>query len=158
MNHRLSPELSSSLSTFAHRKLEAGELCLLAQAIASTIPLAPAGTENISLFTLTHRRFVDSVIFALNDFSYVDEASHKHIHRLVDGFSLWRYRVAHDPVAICFTGEPDTVIDDISALPRFIDKADLCGVADIAVKANHVHSLMRQLCAYVWLECQNNTQ
>ena len=39
-------------------------------------------------------------------------------------------------MTILFSGEHNTVIDDLSSLLRFLDPSVLCAVGDVAIKAN----------------------
>lgn len=156
--HNMSVELTNKLSLISQRKLEKGELFLLAKAIADSIPLAPTGLENISIYILNHRRFIDSVIFTINHFSYIDEDNTKTLIKLIEELSLWRYNIAHEPPSIFFTGEANTVIDDISCINRYVNNEYLCSVSDIAQKANWVYNTFKDLTKEVKLSFMLNGQ
>ena len=149
--YRLSVELNKKLALLAQRKLSKGELLLLSKAIADSIPLAPCDTDNIALYTLTKRSYVDEVIYGINDFSYLDESERKSVYKLIDEFSLWRYNVAHNPPIIFFKGDTNTVIDDISGLLRYVDVGSLCSVADMIDNANWIYGVFRELTSEVKL-------
>jgi len=143
--YAFSSDLSGRLNLLQQRKLGKGEIFLLAKAIADSIPLAPAETDNIALFTINHRSFMNNVIYSMAEFTYIDDENVKTIYRLVDELSLWRYSVAHNPPSILFRGDTNTVIDDISCLPRYIDVSNMCAVADIVDKANWVYNMFRDV-------------
>lgn len=142
---KFSQELSKKLSQLNQRKLQKGELVLLAKALADTIPLAPASTESIRQYTLTERSFVNMVIYALNDHTYIDEQASEQILKYIDEFSLWRMNVAYNPPKVLFMGNPNTVIDDLSCLNRYVDTVTLCSIADMVERANTSYSMFVEL-------------
>lgn len=152
--HNFSQNLAQSLFTFGQRKLEKGEVFLLAKAIADVLPLAPVDEENIAIFHLKHRRFVDDVIYGLNSFLYNDEEQIKTIYKLIDSLGMWRQVIAHNPPSILFSCDTNTVIDDISCLKRYVDCVYLCAVADIVDKANWTYNVFRQAAT----ELKSNTK
>jgi len=143
--NRLSPELNNKLLSFNQKKLEQGEVFLLAKAIADTIPLAPIEVDSISLFTITQRSFINEVIYTFNDYSYIDTELCKLIYKLIDEISLWRYNIAYNPPHIFFKGDTNTVIDDLSSLLRYIDITYMCSVADVVNNANWLYTTFREL-------------
>lgn len=155
--HRLSVNLNSKLSLISQRKPEQGEVFLLAKAIADSLPLAPFNTENITLFTLTQRSFIDEVIYTLNDYTYLDEETRKLVYKLVDELSLWRYNTAYNPPHILFKGDINTVIDDMSNLLRYVDVSYMCSVADIVDRANWTYTTFRELVSEVSLQVNSRS-
>ena len=153
--HRLSVNLNSKLSLVSQRKLEQGEIFLFAKAIADSLPLAPFNTENITLFTLTQRSFIDETIYALNDYTYLDDETRKLVYKLVDELSLWRYNVAYNPPHILFKGDINTVIDDMSNLLRYVDVSYMCSVADIVDRANWTYTTFRELVNEISLQIES---
>lgn len=143
--YRLSSPLISNLSRFAQRKLEKGEIFLLAKVIADHLPLAPQDTDNIALYTLTHRRFVDDVIFSLNDYTHLNEETRSVIYKLINEQVMWRKLVAYTPPRIVFRGEPCNVVDDVSCLLNFTDLTYICSVGDIIDNANWVYNMFCDL-------------
>ena len=138
-------ELAGKLNMLQQKQLGKGEIFLLAKAIADSLPLAPIDTDNISLYTLTHRLLINEIIYSLSNFTYVNEDTVKTIYRLVDELSLWRYNIAHNPPSILFKGDTNTVVDDISCLLRYVDVTYLCAVQDIVEKANWVYAMFRDV-------------
>lgn len=138
-------DVAGKLNMLQQKKLVKAEIFLLAKAVADTIPLAPADTDNIALYTLTHRGFINEVIYALAEYTYIDDENVKTIYRLIDELSLWRYNVAHNPPSIIFTGDTNTVVDDLSCIMRYVDVTYVCAVADIMDKANWVYAMFRDV-------------
>lgn len=147
--YRLSSELSIKLNKFAQRKLEKGEIFLLAKVIADNIELAPRGTDNIKLFTLTKKRFVNEVIYALNDFTYLNDEQRDVVFKLIDELSLWRYNIAYNPPVVFFKGDTNTVVDDVTSILRYVDVTYACSVADIVETANWTYGVFTDLCKEV---------
>jgi len=143
--YSFSPNLLNQLNLLQQKKLNKGELFLLAKAIADSIPLPPADTENIALFTISHRSFINNVIYSLSDFTYIDEESVKTLYRIIDELTLWRYNIAYNPPYILFRGDPNTVIDDVSCLIRYVDVGDICSVIDVIDKANWMYRMFRDV-------------
>ena len=143
--YSFSQELTTKLHALGQRKLEKGEVTLLAKAIADLLPLAPSDTENISLFTLNHRNLIDGVIYSINDYSYIDDTTRQHLYNLVNAFSLWRFNTAHSPARVLFTGKLVTVIDDLSCLARYVNVQEMCAIGDIADRANYFYSFFREV-------------
>lgn len=140
-----SPEVISKLNLLQQKKLGKGEVFLLSKAIADNLPLAPIETDNIKLFTINYRNYINEVIFSISDYSYIDDETVKTIYRLIDELSLWRYNIAHNPPAIFFKGDNNTVVDDISCLLRYVDVTHICSVSDIADKANWLFNMFKDV-------------
>ena len=141
--YTLSSKVKEGLLKFNQKKLEKGEIFLLAKAIADELPLCPVEEENVKYFVLNHKLFIDHVVYALNEYSYLDEVTKETIFKLICDLTLWRYKVAYEPPYILFRGEYDVVLDDISTLPRYVDMTYVCSVADIVDRATYLYSLFR---------------
>lgn len=139
----LSKTTIEKLLTIQQKKLEKGEIFLLSKAIADTLPLAPADTDSINIYTLQHRRYINNVIYYLNDYTYLDEDVKAIIYKNINELTLWRHSVAHNPPTIMFRGDTNTVIDDISCLLRYVDVPSICSVVDVLDNANWTYSLFR---------------
>lgn len=138
-------ELSSKLNMLQQKKLAKAEVFLLAKAIADSIPLAPADTDNIALYTLSHRAYMNEIIYSMASYTYIDDENVKTVFRLVDELSLWRFNVAHNPPSILFKGDTNTVVDDLTCILRYVDVTYVCSVADIIEKANWVYAMFRDV-------------
>lgn len=134
--YRLSADLISKLSSLEQKKLGKGELFLLSKAISDTIPLAPVDTDNIALHTLNFRNLVNEVIYTLNEYTYLDKEQTDVVYKTINDLCLWRFNIAYNPPSIFFKGDPNTVVDDISCILRYVNLTDICAVGDIAEKAN----------------------
>lgn len=150
--YRLSAKLKNELLLISQRKLCKGELLLFAKAIADSIPLAPSDTTNITLFTLTQRNYIDSIIYGINEYTYLDDEERILVYKLIDEFSLWRFNVAYNPPHIFFKGDINTVIDDMSNLLRYIDVTYMCSVADMVDRANFTYTLFKDLAKEIKLQ------
>lgn len=137
-------EVNNKLSVLAQRPLEKGELFLLAKAISDELPLPPADCDSVNIYTLKFRRFIECIIYGINEFSYINEDQQKTLLKLVNDLMLWRFNTAYNPPVILFTGDNNTVIDDISSLPRYIDCVYMCAVADIIDRANWAYNTFRE--------------
>lgn len=139
----ISQQIKTELLKLNQRKLERGEIFLLAKAISDEIPLAPQDTENINLYILTHKSTIDSILYEFNYYTYLEDETIKIIYKLISELSLWRLNIAYNPPFILFKCDENAVIDDISCLPRYIDLAYMTSVADIVDNANYIYSLFR---------------
>ncbi len=128
--------LVSELRKFAHRNLCNGELVLLSYAIANHLPLIEDQTTSINVTMVTHSRLIERIVYTLQEHAGLNNDSITTIKNQVGRFLLWRTEVAKGGMPILFSGEHDTVIDDLSGLLRFIDNSVLCSVGDVAIKAN----------------------
>lgn len=142
---KLSQDTITKLSSFNQRKLMKGEIFLLAKAIADELPLMPADEDSVKLFALNHKRFINEVISALNQYTYLGDEEQYTVEKLICSLTLWRATIAHRPIAVLFRDSPDTVIDDLSGLLRFVDVTYLCSVGDIINNANYIANLFRTL-------------
>jgi hypothetical protein len=156
--YRLSTELNTTLTKFAQRKLEKGEIFILAKVIADTLELAPHETDNIRLFTLTKKRFINEVIYTLNDYTYLDDQQRETIFKLIDELSLWRYNIAYKPPMVFFNGDTNTVVDDVTCILRYVDVTYACAVADIIDNANWLYGVFVALCKEVTVKVQSQDE
>lgn len=141
----LPEKLSNSLMSFNQKPLSNGEIFLLAKAIADEIPLMDEKFENVRLFTLRHKNFIENVIYKINEYTYTTGDQQRIILELIDNLCLWRYMIASEPPVILFRNDQNTVIDDISCLPRYIDINYLCSVGDIVDEATFIYTTFREL-------------
>jgi hypothetical protein len=139
----ISHKVKTELLKFNQRKLEKGEIFLLSKAIADELPLMPPDEEHVKYFILNHKRFIEYVLYGISEFSYLDKEQMDAVYKLVSELSLWRAEVAYNPPVILFKGNYNTVIDDLSALPRFVDNTYMCALADIVSNANYLYCLFR---------------
>ena len=141
----LPEKLNNNLMSFNQKPLGNGEIFLLAKAIADELPLMDEKFENVRLFTLRHKNFIENVIYKINEYTYITEDQRRIILELIDNLCLWRYMIASEPPVILFRNDQNTVIDDISCLPRYIDINYLCSVGDIVDKATFIYTTYREL-------------
>lgn len=142
---QLDNKLKTKLSEFNQRPLNDPEIFLLAKAIADELPLPDPDTENIKIFIISHTRLIEEVVYLLNNYTFINEEQLEAIKRIVTQLTYWRYKVAYNPPRIIFRDSEMTVIDDISALPRFVDLSYMCSVADIVDNANYLYNLFRDV-------------
>lgn len=129
-------KLTTELRQFAHRKLYKGELVLLSFAIANRLPLLEDDSESINMKMVKHLRLIERVVYTLQEHAGFDKDCIDTIKTQVGRFLMWRTEVARGNMTILFSGEHNTVIDDLSGLLRFLDSSVLCAVGDVAIKAN----------------------
>lgn len=140
----LSMNTQQSLLAFAHRPLKKGEIFLLANVLASTIPTPASGTENVALYTLTHRGRIDEIIYSLTQFITIDRETIEKIYAIINQLVLWKFTVAHGITTPVFSGDPNTVVDDVTGILRFVDTGDICAVSDMAMQANSVTEMFSE--------------
>lgn len=141
--YQFSQDLTNKLNALNQRMLQKGEVFLLAKAIADALPLMPADEDNVKLFILNHKRMIDEVVWCLNTYSYLGDENVATLEKLVCDLTLWRASVAYNPPATFFRDCPNSVIDDISNLPRYVDVTHMCAVGDIINNANYISGLFR---------------
>ncbi len=141
--YQLSQDLTNKLNALNQRMLQKGEVFLLAKAIADALPLMPADEDNVKLFIINHKRMIDEVVWCLNSYSYLSDDAVITLEKLVCDLTLWRASVAYNPPATFFRDCPNSVIDDISNLPRYVDVSHMCAVGDIINNANYLSGLFR---------------
>lgn len=147
--YQFSQDLTNKLNALNQRMFQKGEIFLLAKAIADALPLMPADEDNVRLFILNNKRFIDEVIWSLNAYSYLNEENIATIEKLIGDLTLWRSSIAYNPPVIFFRNYSNAVIDDISALPRYVDITYMCAVGDIIDNANYISDLFRSLVSEV---------
>lgn len=141
--YQFSQDLTNKLNALNQRMLQKGEVFLLAKAIADALPLMPADEDNVKLFILNHKRLVDEVVWTLNTYSYLGDDNVAILEKLIGDLTLWRASVAYNPPVTFFRDCPNSVIDDISNLPRYVDITHMCAVGDIINNANYMAGLFR---------------
>lgn len=129
-------QLTTELRQFAQRKLTRGELVLLSFAIANQLPLIEDSSNSIGLEMVKHLRLIKRVVYTLQEHAGFEGDGVETIKTQVGRFLLWRTSVAKGGVSVLFSGEHNTVIDDMSGMLRFLDVSVLCAVGDVANKAN----------------------
>lgn len=147
--YQFSQDLTNKLNSLNQRMLAKGEIFLLAKAIADSLPLMPADEDNVKLFVLNHKRLIDEVVWTLNTYSYLGDENMATLEKLVGDLTLWRAAVAYNPPALFFRDCPNSVIDDISSLPRYVDVTHMCAVGDIIANANFMSGLFRSFVSEV---------
>ena len=144
-------ELGRKLYQFSLRRLTKGEKVLLAKALCDRLPLMPAEESNIKLYVIHFKPFIDDVIYGLRDFIYIDSDDSEYIVDLIVRFMTWRAAVAYNTTRVLFTGNPETVIDDFSLLPLFIDQPTFCALTDSITDANYYYRLFTEVCNKFYL-------
>ena len=118
---------------------------LVAKTLSDFVELPPKGTENIRLYTLQHRNSIDTFLYELARYAHLPQETLEQIYRLVDEFLMWRYHTAYMPQAPFFSGDTNTVVDDLSGLLKFVNIAEICPVGDMIDQANHSAGMLREL-------------
>ena len=141
-------QLMSELRQFAHRKLSKGELVLLSFAIANRLPLLEEGRESVGVEMVKHLRLIERVVYTLQEYAGFEGDGVETVKTQVSRFLMWRTEVAKGGMSILFSGEHNTVIDDMSGMLRFLDVNVLCSVGDIATKANWLNRVFSDLVSF----------
>lgn len=147
--YQLSQDLAKKLNALNQRMLKKGEIFLLAKAIADALPLIPPDEDNVKLFVLNHKRLVDEVIWSLNNYSYLGDDNVALVEKLICDLTLWRAAVAYNPPVTFYRDDPNSVIDDISNLPRYVDITHMCAVGEVINNANHMAGLFHDFVTYI---------
>lgn len=127
--------LVTELRRFNQRKLTKGELVLLAYVIASEIPLLPVGEDNARAYVIGQGLLIERIVYRLNEYAHVDTDARRELTEIISKFVLWRSGVAKGTKAL-FTGQAETMVDDLSGLTRVLDVGTLCSISDTAESAN----------------------
>lgn len=154
--HQFSQDLTKKLNALNQRMIKKGEIFLLAKAIADALPLMPVEMDNVKLFILNHKIFIDKVIYDLNNYTYLDETNIALVEKLICDITLWRFAIAHNPPNVFYRGDPNYVIDDISSLPCFIDVTYMCAVSELSDNVNYMSGLFNDLVKTIKLNLQTN--
>ena len=144
--------LLRKLIGFGHRRLKRGEIFLLAKAIADKLPIGNGMPENIRTYTLNLRIQIDNTIYGLSDYVYLPAEDVNQAYTLIDGLLLWRMSVAFDPAPMAFTGDPTTVVDEVSSILRYVDVREVCSVGDIAQTASYIAVIFQDYVAQAQLQ------
>ena len=137
--------LMNELQRFNQRKLSMGELVVLAYCIGNSLPLIPDDVENPRMHVLGFSGLIERIQYRLNEVTYIDNKDLEFIKDTIVRMLLWRTAVSKGNLNICFTGETDTVIDEMSGMPRFFDVGVLCSVADVVSSGNWLLNTFRDL-------------
>jgi len=141
-------QLTSELRQFSHRKLSKGELVLLSFAIANHLPLLEEGRESAGVEMVKHLRLIERVVYTLQEYAGFEGDGVDTIKTQVSRFLMWRTEVAKGGMTVFFSGEHNTVIDDMSGMLRFLDVNVLCSVGDVAIKANWLNRTFSDLVSF----------
>lgn len=129
-------KLTNELRRFNQRKLLPGEVVLLSYVIANSLPILERDVQNPNLEMVKHNRLIESILYRLCEYASLEKDTLDIVKQHVLRFLLWRSAIAWGTQPILFTGNHDTVIDELSSLLRFHDTGVLCSVGDVAVSAN----------------------
>lgn len=149
---QLNSNTRSKLIQLSQRPLKPGEVFLLSKLMADKIPVIEDGQipQSTLAHTLKYRRYVDNVIFTLNDYAHICPQTCAHIYEMVDSIWNWRYAISTGSAGMLFSGEHDTVVDDVSSLLRYINSSDICALADMARDANYMTALLGEVVNQTW--------
>ena len=114
MFHSLSPDLANRLSQLNQKPLVSGELFLLAKAIADVLPLPSSNVDNVALHNLSNKGYILSVVYNLNLFTYLNADDTAKLIDTINRLTAWRLTVAYAPMDVIFTGDSNTIIDELS--------------------------------------------
>lgn len=137
--------LNAELRRFNQRKLLPGEAVVLAYCIANQLPIFDKGVQNPKLDMVKNHQILEGVYYRLCEFASMDRDSLDKLKDSTLRFLLWRSNVAWGDMSILFSGEHNTVIDDMSGMLRFHDTGTLCSVGDIAISANWLKNIFTNL-------------
>lgn len=149
---------NEALLGFNHRKLDRGELCLLAKAIADTRELPSADAlSNFPNYLISIKKDIYAVCYELAEYAFIDSKEMAFVCEQVGSFMIWRASIAHQPSTVLFTGDPNNVIDDITSIRRYVDTSVLCDIVNVLDRANWLYRTFRELCVNVRESTQNST-
>lgn len=137
--------LTAELRRFNQRKLAHGELVILAFTVANQLPIFDKGTQNPKLDMVKNHQLMENVVYRLCEFASTDRETLDHLKDLTFRFLMWRSTVAWGDMSVMFSGEHNTVIDDLSGLLRFHETGCLCSVGDVALSANWLKNVFTDL-------------
>lgn len=155
--YTFSKELATKLNALNQRAFTKGEVFLLAKAISETLPLMPKEEDNVKLFILNNKGLIDEITWTISNYSYISDEKRKLIEKLICDLTLWRYNVAYGKGSMLFRDDPNSVIDDISLLPNYVDTTYMCSVADIISTANYMSSMFSDFVKFIKTEVEKNT-
>lgn len=145
MKLSLSTTNMNKLLSFSQRKLNKGEIFLLAKCLSDIVPIACSTEENIRTHVLNHRSKIDNILYGLDNYIYIPTEDKEVIYKIIDGLVMWRTSLAYNPAQMVFSSDPNTVIDDVTGILRYVDASDICGLSDIADSANVITSMFREV-------------
>lgn len=138
---RLPEQLVNKLLLLNQRELYKAELILLAKVISDKLPLPSIGVDSVVINNLKYRSYINEVLYAINDYSYLSEESRNYVYDLINRFTHWRYKVAYGSDVPYFSGDDSTVIDELTGICSSIDRHELCRVVEILSDANYTYRL-----------------
>lgn len=140
-----SPELVSRLLQFNHRRLKKAELLLLGKVISDFLPIPPAGEPNMSIYVKTMGSKIDSAIYSFSDYIHITREDNEFIYKTITEFLMWRSNVAYTPGNFMFSGNTQTVIDELSGLVKYVDMSSLCEIAGVLENANYLKDIFKSV-------------
>lgn len=141
-------ELVRKLTMLGQRKLQTGERVLLAKVICDNIELPSKDVDSIGGYVITQSRFIDSVIYRVSDYSYIDAKEATQIKELVKHFMQWRFDIAYGRVDLLFVSGAENVVDELSGIKNYVDLAAMCAIGDIYNNTNHMYCMFKDfVCA-----------
>ena len=148
---QLNEQTKKKLLMLSQRSISKGEIFLLAKLLADKIPVMGVTPDGLIGYTLNHRSKMDSVVFTLNDYLHISTQATESIYAVVDRVWSWRYAVASGTTFMRFSGETNTVLDDVSCILSYVNMSDVCGVTDMVADANYMHMLFTEVISVAWL-------
>jgi len=133
----ISNKTKQDLISMGLRTLEKGEVFILSYAISLKLPLPEVNSDphEIKMHCLSYRNNVDSVVYSLNDFMYIDENTRKEIYELIYSFVRWRRDIAFGNFIPLFK-DTETILDDFTNITKYIDMTYVCSLKDIETRLN----------------------
>ena len=129
------------------RPLSRGELVILAKVLSERLPLIDEGTDNVELWVTSQKSAIAPVMDVLYRYTYISPEDRDFLFLTLKQFCMWRSRVATGTFSMRLSGNPETVIDDLSGLLWVVDRSAMCAITDIAAKAGVAANAFYQLCS-----------
>ena len=126
------------------RKLNNGELVTLAMAFAMKLKIDLNADFNVQQFVIQNKEKLLDVVYKFNEYTYISHEEVKFLQKTVEDFIHWRWMVATGTATPLLLSGRENTIDDLSTMPRYIDKTSLCSISDIYNEFNYTYALFKE--------------
>lgn len=142
---QLTDKQKSELSSLNHRPFNKGELVLLAKVLSDKLPLYPDSDRAYKAHILTHKSKILTMLDNFYSYTCFSENDLDYLFMVILQFTAWRNAVANGGYYMMFSGDHNTLIDDLTGMPKFVDCAVISELNDVLAKANPWAMLMKEL-------------
>lgn len=125
------------------RRINNAEIVLLAKVLSDEMPLLDPEVD-ARKYLMENSALIEHALYALNEYVYILEQDRASIKDTLLGFIKWRSAVAYGQAFIIFSSDDNRSIDELSALPTYIDASKLCALNSNAKNNAYTYNILKK--------------